>query len=91
MATHSNILALEIPWTEEPGGLQSTGPPCNLSLVSGCRAWTSVGAVILYNISYTYKKTSCWTWTQFPQSYSNDKKKSTNAFGQVFPAGLTHG
>ena len=26
MATHSNILAWEIPWTEEPGGLQSTGP-----------------------------------------------------------------
>ena len=25
MATHSNILAWEIPWTEEPGGLQSTG------------------------------------------------------------------
>ena len=25
MATHSNILALEIPWTEEPGGLQSRG------------------------------------------------------------------
>ena len=23
MATHSNILAYEIPWTEEPGGLQS--------------------------------------------------------------------
>ena len=23
MATHSNILAWEIPWTEEPGGLQS--------------------------------------------------------------------
>ena len=22
MATHSNILAWEIPWTEEPGGLQ---------------------------------------------------------------------
>ena len=22
MATHSSILALEIPWTEEPGGLQ---------------------------------------------------------------------
>ena len=26
MATHSNILAWEIPRTEEPGGLQSTGP-----------------------------------------------------------------
>ena len=24
MATHSSILAWEIPWTEEPGGLQST-------------------------------------------------------------------
>ena len=26
MATHSSILALRIPWTEEPGGLQSMGP-----------------------------------------------------------------
>ena len=25
MATHSSILAWEIPWTEEPRGLQSTG------------------------------------------------------------------
>ncbi len=25
MATHSNILAWRIPWTEEPGGQQSTG------------------------------------------------------------------
>ena len=25
MATHSSILAREIPWTEEPGGLQSMG------------------------------------------------------------------
>ena len=25
MATDSNILAWEIPWTEEPGGLQSMG------------------------------------------------------------------
>ena len=26
MSTHSNILAWEIPWTAEPGGLQSMGP-----------------------------------------------------------------
>ena len=26
MATHSSILAWRIPWTEEPGGLWSTGP-----------------------------------------------------------------
>ena len=25
MATHSNILAWRVPWTEEPGGLQSIG------------------------------------------------------------------
>ena len=25
MATHSGILAWEMPWTEEPGGLQSMG------------------------------------------------------------------
>ena len=25
MATHSSILAWEIPWTEQPGGLQSMG------------------------------------------------------------------
>ena len=25
MATHSRILAWEIPWSEEPGGLQSMG------------------------------------------------------------------
>ena len=25
MATHSSILAWEIPWTEEPGGIQSMG------------------------------------------------------------------
>ena len=27
MATHSSILAWRIPWPEELGGLQSTGPP----------------------------------------------------------------
>ena len=25
MATHSSILAWKIPWTKEPGGVQSTG------------------------------------------------------------------
>ena len=30
MATHSRILAWEIPWTEEPGRLQSMGSPKSL-------------------------------------------------------------
>ena len=35
MATHSSILAWEIPWTEEPGGLQSVGlQTVGLDLVS---------------------------------------------------------
>ena len=29
MATHSSILVWEIPWTEEPGGLQSMGSQKN--------------------------------------------------------------
>ena len=32
MATHSSILAWGIPWTEEPGGLQSMGSQGQTSL-----------------------------------------------------------
>ena len=32
MATHSSILAWEIPWTEEPGGLQSMGSQSQIQL-----------------------------------------------------------
>ena len=31
MATHSSILAWEIPWTEDPGGLQSMEFPKSLT------------------------------------------------------------
>jgi len=31
MITHSRILAWEIPWTEEPGGLQSKGPQSDMT------------------------------------------------------------
>ena len=32
MATHSNILAWKIPWTEEPGGQQSMGLQSQMGL-----------------------------------------------------------
>ena len=32
MATHSSILAWKVPWTEEPGGLQSMGSLVGYSL-----------------------------------------------------------
>ena len=35
MATHSSILAWEVPWTEEPGGLQSMGLQKSLTRLSG--------------------------------------------------------
>ena len=31
MAIHSSILAWKIPWTKEPGGLQSVGLPKSLT------------------------------------------------------------
>ena len=41
MSTHSGILAWEIPWTEEPGRLQSMGLQrvgCNLATEHACIA-----------------------------------------------------
>ena len=46
MATHSSILAWEILWTEEPGGLQSVGV-CIYSHVS---AWMSTCARVCLSI-----------------------------------------
>ena len=37
MATHSNILAWEIPWTEEPVGLQTMGLQKSWTLLSNER------------------------------------------------------
>jgi len=45
MATHSSILAWRIPWTEEPGGLQSMGLQRDMmdrlmSTTTKARRWT---------------------------------------------------
>ena len=40
MATHSSILAREIPWTEEPGGLQSEGSQSQTRLSMHVAAFT---------------------------------------------------
>ena len=43
MATHSNILDWEIPWTEEPGGLHPWGhKELGHSLVTKQQCWTSI-------------------------------------------------
>ena len=38
MATHSSLLAWKIPWTEEPGGLQSIGSQ-RVALASSYVTW----------------------------------------------------
>ena len=42
MATHSSILAWGIPWTEEPGGLQSTGSQRVGQLQPTCLPWAFI-------------------------------------------------
>ena len=42
MATCSNILAWEIPWTEEPGGLESTESQKRWTQLSDCTADTQI-------------------------------------------------
>ena len=42
MATHSSILAWRIPWTEEPGGLQSTGSQSRTRLSDFTFTFTSL-------------------------------------------------
>ena len=42
IATHSNILAWEIPWTEEPGGLQAMGSQKNQTQLSDKTTTTSL-------------------------------------------------
>ena len=42
VVTHSNILAWEIPWTEEPGGLQAMGSQKNQTQLSDKTTTTSL-------------------------------------------------
>ena len=53
MASHSSILAWEIPWTEEPGGLPSTESQSWTRLSNWARTWISSGHLVerLVNLS----------------------------------------
>ena len=48
MATHSSILAWRIPWTEEPGGLQSTGLQSRTQLSDFTFTLTALDYIILH-------------------------------------------
>ena len=49
MATHSNILAWKIPWTEEPGGLWSMGSQSQTRLSMRTRS-----SCVLYDFRQVY-------------------------------------
>ena len=43
MAPHSSTLAWKIPWTEEPGGLQSMGSPDTTERLHFCFSLSCIG------------------------------------------------
>ena len=47
MATHSSMLAWRIPWTEEPGGLQSDGSQSQTQLNMHAHKYITVLVVII--------------------------------------------
>ena len=59
MATHSSILAWRIPWTEEPGGLQSTAKSC-LTLAT---TWTMT---LQASICMEFSSQEYWNGLPFP-------------------------
>ena len=71
MAARSRILAWEIPWTEEPDGLQSMGSQsCQAPLLSSLPHNIEQKELLLIHLSPLEKSTSprkiVTAWTQLP-------------------------
>ena len=64
MAAHSSILAWRIPWTEEPGGLQSIG-----ALRVGCN-WGDLALMHAQRntMEREFFRNNCFQWLQSPVS-----------------------
>jgi len=75
MATHSSILAWRIPWTEEPGALQSMGSQSHtLPKQPSCTRSTGLKFLLLQTLAKIWRaklfKLSCF-WCDKIISYSN--------------------
>ena len=68
MATHSNILAKKIPWTEEPGGLQSTGSQKSQTWFND---WTYTTQMIHSALHYKLKQHCKATILQLTKNFFN--------------------
>ena len=70
MATHSSILAWRIPWTEEPGRLQSTGSR------RARHDWVASGPVSVYMLIGSKTMDVVWLWCDW------ESGNSTSSHGQ---------
>ena len=82
MATHSSILAWEIPWTEKPGGLQSTA---RVRL-----KWATLSHLITNNVEHLFMWISfymivCHLYIISGESFSNLLTTSLFKLGHLFP------
>ena len=93
MATHSSILAWRIPWTEEPGGLQSTGrkePDTTEQLHSlRFRSMTTPRPITVahgedYLSQFSYKCNPDFKrWSEFPQNLGPNMQEGR--FSEEYP------
>ena len=70
LATHSSVLAWEIPWTEEPCGPQSIG-------LQKCQTWLSDWT--------TTMQREPWAWLQLTEDNVHRKQKQTQNWALAEP------
>ena len=75
MATHSSTLAWRIPWTEEPGRLQSIG---SQTVRHNWSSWAQTHARKIYLNSLTYEL-PLWLSSPSPQPHQNVSSMGTQA------------
>ena len=98
MATHSSIIAWEIPWTEEPNGLQSLGSQ------RGRHNWMTV-SLLFVNSTVYHLLLSSWYTANLLNSLTNSNSSAINHLGflclksfcccsvipdSLWPCGLQH-
>ena len=60
MAPHSSILAWEIPWTEEPGGLQSMGSQSRTYVHTQAMAYSRSWSLKVLFVVHYIQSSFCW-------------------------------
>ena len=100
MATHSTILAWKIPWTEEPGGLQSMGLQrvghdwaTNTSTLYSCLKWLILYYMNCTSIKKKFKWLHLWLkclecWWVYSLWWGNSREKWAMRSGILFRQGF---